>query len=273
MSTNKSNKIKLALTGPPPAPKLFNALQLAYGLCGSWERIIVVGSSSNDGRYQHLGAYSTLGIAKDATPQRYTELLNISASCGKDVVIFSSLSDEWQYGVSHHLNTSYYEDVLKSHRMLFHVMRHAPVHVIACIETRNVFLQKDEKGKRRLSTEQIIQQPGIEKQFTTVLRMDKRGYAGVAKDGAKVFDVEQRFKISLHHGARLHDWCRGGDPVISLELQHRIDCCSTLSELYQLLFELDADDLDVLSAFTRKRLEMDEESKEQPLEMIPGGYL
>ncbi|RYZ28644.1 MAG: hypothetical protein EOP49_41300, partial [Sphingobacteriales bacterium] len=200
MSVKRHDKIKLALTGLPSSPKLFTALQLAHGLCGSWERIIVIGSSPRDGQYQHLGGYNTLGVAKEATPQRYMELLNIAASCGKEIVILSSLSDEWQHGVSSHLQSSYYEDVLRSHRTLFHMMKHAPVHVIGCLDTRHTFLQKDEEGKRRLRTEQAIQQPEIEQHFTTVLHLDRRGCACVKKDGTKIFPADETFKLSVHHG-------------------------------------------------------------------------
>ncbi|RYF37895.1 MAG: hypothetical protein EON97_00405 [Chitinophagaceae bacterium] len=273
MSVKRNNKIKLALTGLPSSPKLFTALQLAYGLCGSWERIIVIGSSQRDGQYQHIGGYNTLGIAKDATPQRYMELLNIAASCSKDVVILSSLSDEWQYGVSSHLQSSYYEEVLRSHRTLFHMMKHAPVHVIGLIDTRHTFLQRDAEGKRRLRTEQLIQQQDIGHHFTTVLHLEKRAIAVVHKDGTKVFPADEPFKLSVHYGALLSDWCRSGEPVIAREIQTRIDQCSSLSELYQLLFDMDIDNPDVIAAFTRRRLEIDETLKEPTLELIPGGAL
>ena len=79
----KPNKIKLALIGERlSSPTLFTALQVAFGLCGKWEKIIVIGSSDNDGRYQHVGNYGTLFIPSDATPQRYMDLLNIIGACG-----------------------------------------------------------------------------------------------------------------------------------------------------------------------------------------------
>ncbi|NTS42744.1 hypothetical protein HRG84_17730 [Flavisolibacter sp. BT320] len=269
----KTNKMKLALTGPTTSPKLFTALQLAYGLTGDWRRIIVIGSSSNIGQYQHLGGYNTLGIAKDATPSRYRELTDIATSCGKDVVILSNLTDEWQYGVLQHVNSSYYADALCSHRTLLLALKHAPVHVIGCIDTRTTFLQKDGEGRHKLRQEQPIQQQDFATHFTTVLNLDKRGGARVEKDGTGIFQKDEPFKVGLHHGALLSDWCRGGDPVISLELQHRIDRCTSLSELYQILFETDVDDADVMTAFTRRRLQLDEERKKATFEIVPGALL
>jgi hypothetical protein len=265
-----TNKIKIAIEGSLSTPKLFTALQLAHGLTGAWERIIVIGSTSRDGQYQHIGGYSTLHVASDATPQRYTELLNIAASC-KDAVILSGLSNEWQHGVSAHLQGSYYEDVLRAHRTFFHMLRHAPVHVIALVDTRTTFLQRDSRGRRKLRQERVIQQPGISQHFATVLRINSSGNARVEKDATKTLPTDEQFKVSLHHGALLSEWCRRGDPVISRELQERIDQCSSLGELYQLLFTMDVDDTDVITAFTRRRLQLDGDHKEHTMEIVPGG--
>jgi hypothetical protein len=269
------NKIKLALTGMSSAPKLFNALQLAYGLAGRWERIIVIGSSRQDALYQHLGAYSTLTVAKDATPQRYSDLLNLCAGCHKDVIIFSSLSEEWHSGVAYHASSSYYEDVLIAHRDLLLLMRHAPVHIISCIHTRKVFLPKDETtGKRKLNfSEQLIQQSGIEKNFSVVLHIDKHGATKVEKDETGIFDKERRVKLNVHHGCILHDWCSSDESQVLIEIQRRIDRCSTLEELYRLLFDLDLDDAAIISAFTRRRLELSPDDGTPKLEPIQGGLL
>ena len=88
-----------------------------------------------------------------------------------------------------------------------------------------------------------------------------------------MFPADERFKLSVHHGALLSDWCRSGEPVIAKETQKRINECSTISELYQLLFDLDIDDVDVITAFTRRRLEIDETLKEPTLEVVHGGAL
>lgn len=268
--------IKLALTGLSSAPKLFSALQLAYGLAGKWERIIVVGSSRTDAAYQHLGNYGTLTVARDATPARYTELLNLCVESHKDVVIFTSLSDEWQLGVGYHANTSYHEDVLRAHRTFLQTIRNAPVHIIACLDTRKVFLPKDLRGRRTLNVaEQVIQQPGIEGEFMTVLHLDKKGLARVQRDDTDVFDREQRIALNVLHGCVLLDWCHSSESIESLEIQQRIDRCTTLDELYRLLFLLDVDDANLIAAFTKRRLELDsDQSRDVPtLLPIEGGLL
>ncbi len=119
----------------------------------------------------------------------------------------------------------------------------------------------------------MAQQPDIADHFTTVLHLDKRGSCRVQKDSTKVLPTDVPFKLSLHHGALLANWCRSGEPVISWELQQQIDNCSSLAELYQLLFETDIENVDVITAFTRRRLQLDEERKEPVLELVPGGLL
>jgi len=270
----RSNKINLLLTGHISSPKLFNALQIAQGLCGGrWQRIVVIGSSALDNRFQHLGDYCTLHVAADASPQRYMQAVNIAASCA-DVVILSSLSHEWTFGVQQHLSVSYFEDLLRSHRMLFHQLRHAPVHIIACVDTRVSFLQRDENGRRKLHMETIVQQPEIDQQFSIHLHLDKRGCAYVKKDATKVLQSGgEQIKLTADHGAGLFAWSRSGESDVSHELQEQIDNCDTLAQLYQLLFNLDAEDPTVLSAFTKRKIQLDLDHKEPVMTVIPGGLL
>lgn len=281
MNTPKRKKMKLALMGNTSSPKLFHALQIAYGLCGSWEKIIVVGSSYKDTQYQHMGAYNTVFIPRDATPQRYTELLNICGGCNKEVIIFSTLSEEWTEGVCRHLSASYYEEVLKAHRFFFHIMRHFPRHVIACIDTRKKLSCQDKEGKMKLNIiSQHIQQEGIERDFTTVLQIDKKGQASVVKDLTETLPDNGSFKVTPQVGAMLQDWCYEGKPLVPKELQQKIDNCNTLSELYQLLFDLDIEDEELFAAFTARRIQLNghgdtSEALHHPalnLDMIPGGY-
>jgi hypothetical protein len=253
---HKRNKIRLALVGSPSAPKLFNALQIAQGITGDWNKIIVIGSSSKDIRYQHIGSYNTLSIPIDATPQRYSDLLNLCAGCNKEVIIFSTLSEEWK-SVTQHLNSSYYQEVLKAHRHLFNSIRHSPVNVIACVDSKKKFSCTDTKGNTRLNfRDQHIQCQSFERNFNIVLRVSKRGTAEVGKDLSNVLPLDS-FKISAQIGAMLHDYCYRGNSVISPELQHRINACCSLSELYQLLFDLDIEEEELFQAFAKRRLELE----------------
>lgn len=270
--TSKPNKCKIALIAErSSSPTLFTALQIAYGLCGKWERIIVIGSSDNDCRYQHVGHYSTLYIPHDSTPQRYMDLLNIVGACGKDVIILSSLSDEWKCGVTKHLSSSLYEEILKSHNTFMSVIRHYPHHIIGCIETERTFIKMNTEGvpKIHLSRE-TVQQPTFEKSFTSVLRIDKKGKAELVKDLSQTLPT-QSFYPTYQMGAMLQDWCHDGKSYVPEDLQKKINECNTLGELYQLLFEMDIDDIELLEAFTRRRLELQETKDDVKMEVVAGG--
>lgn len=182
MLKTKRQKMKLALFGIPSSPKLFNSLQIAYGLCGSWDRIIVLGSSPKDVQYQHMGPYNTLLIPSDAPPRRYTELLNLCGSCNKEVIVFSTFSEEWIEGVLPHLQASYYEELLRSHRFFLYILRHFPRHVIACVDTKKRLSFRDDDGKPNLQFIQYpIQQESFERECNTILQIDKKGRASVCK--------------------------------------------------------------------------------------------
>lgn len=276
------NKIKLGVVGPYAAPKLFSALQVAYGLCGSWERILVIGSSHKDSQYQHMGPYGTIYIPSDAPPQRYMELLNLAGTCGKDVVIFSSFSQEWEEGVTRHFSSSYYEELLRAHRSLMRTMNQFPLHVIACLDNRKTLSCQDETGSLRLRlASRTIQQEGIERYFTAVLSVEKKGRATLVKDLTGTLPTEDPFALTVQVGAMLQDWCCGGKPVVPKELQQKIDGCVTLRDLYQLLFEVDMDDESLFLAFSRRRMELEDMPEDKIeteyqlsfLQTIPGGLL
>lgn len=273
----RSNKIKLALTGHSTAPKLLTALKLAYGLSRDWNRVISIGCSARDAQFQHLGAYHTLHIDTDATPSRYTELLNLATGCGKDVLILSTLSNEWCRGVQDHLDSSCFQDVLRAHRTLFQWMRHAPVHIICLIDSRTIFLQRDEEGRRKLRQEQLVQQPGVEDHFTSVLHLDRRGNASVRTDVTGTFPTGAPFSITFDSDTLLFDWCRRVEPEDSSRMQERVNACTSIHELHQLLFTVECDDTEALNALTRRRMELEATERvaghEPQLTFVEGGLL
>jgi hypothetical protein len=72
-------------------------------------------------------------------------------------------------------------------------------------------------------------------------------------------------------GAVLQDWCRDGKPYVPEDVQQKINDCNTLAELYQLLFDLDIDDVHLISAFTRRRMELEDCTDRPMLEPVEGG--
>jgi len=54
---------------------------------------------------------------------------------------------------------------------------------------------------------QTVQQPGIEKNFSIVLKIDKKGKAQAIKDVSKTLPTEHSFYPSYQMGAMLQDFC------------------------------------------------------------------
>jgi hypothetical protein len=272
-SSNKLNKVMVALTGPTSSPKLFSALQIGFGLTGSYKKILVISTSYKAFQYQHMGDYSVLTLPRDSTPNKYLELLALVAACGKEVVIISNLSDEWTEGVSNHLQSSFYEEVLRSHRELFNQLRQLPFHVVGCIDsTKKISFKDDNNGRHRLMVGQkLIQQPKIERYFNTVLRVDKRGCALAVKDTTMMMPSEKTIKVTPQIGAALSDFCKEGRSVIPKGLQEMIDSCQSLGDLYELLFDLDVDDVNLLTAFTKRRLELETSDDRKMIAQTIGG--
>src|SRR5258705_13405542 len=93
----KKAKIKVGLQGSSGSGKSYSALLLAYGLCGSWGKIIVIDSENNSAHlYSHLGAYKVLGISSPFSPEKYMEAIDLAVSSGFEVVIIDSISHEWE---------------------------------------------------------------------------------------------------------------------------------------------------------------------------------
>lgn len=270
---NKLYKVMAALSGPTSSPKLFNALQISFGLCGSWEKILVISTSYKASQYQHLGGYSVLTLSKDSTPQKYLDLLTLVAACGKEVVILSNISDEWREGVVSNMDSPFYEEALRTHRELFNLLRQLPFHVIACVDTKKkLSFREGNNGNHKLSVgHELIQQQGIERYFNTVLQIDKRGCALAVKDMTQMIPSEKRVKVTPQIGAALLDFCREGNSVVPKGLQEMIDSCQSLGDLYELLFDLDIDDMNLLTSFTKRRLELEGNNGRVEMEAIAGG--
>ena len=273
-SSNKLNKVMVALTGPTSSPKLFSALQIGFGLTGSYKKILVISTSYKAFQYQHMGDYSVLTLPRDSTPQKYLDLLNLVAACGKELVILSNFSDEWSDGVLSHLQSSFYEEALRSHRELFNLLRQLPIHVVACIDSsKKLSFNEDHNGKRRLGMNQkLIQQQGIERYFNTVLQIDKRGCALAVKDMTQMIPSEKTVKVTPQIGAALLDFCKEERSIVPKGLQEMIDGCQSLGDLYELLFDLDVDDVHLLTAFTKRRLQLQDTSDCKELQETTGGF-
>jgi hypothetical protein len=146
--------------------------------------------------------------------------------------------------------------------------------VIGCIDTtKKLSFKDDNDGKHKVTVNQkLIQQQGIERYFNTVLQIDKRGRALAMKDMTQMIPSEKTIKVTPQIGAALQDWCKEGTSVVPKGLQEMIDGCQSLGDLYELLFDLDVDDVNLFTAFTKRRLQLEGNIGGVELQAIIGGH-
>ncbi|RYE52680.1 MAG: hypothetical protein EOP48_15970 [Sphingobacteriales bacterium] len=258
MTTTIKRKARVALVGGANSPKLYAALQIAFGLTGNYQRIIVIDSTGKADRYSILGDYHVCEIHPQSTPDRYSSLLNIVQGTPHDAVILD-LTSEWR-SVTAQVNEYNYQQVLRSHRTFMQQLKFSCTHIIALVDSERKLAYRDKGGNCKLHFEnRIVQMEGVENFFTTVLRLDRKGYATTEKDLTGMLPKDKQFKPDALSGAVLHDWCSKGRTVVPEELQKKIDACTSLGELYNLLFSSEVTDAEMVSAFTQKRIDLEAE--------------
>jgi hypothetical protein len=102
-ASRKKAKIKMALQGPSGSGKTKSALLIAYGLCGSWEKIGVIDTENRSADlYADIGPYNVLPLSPPFTPERYIEALWICIKAELQVIIIDSTSHERDHLLDYH---------------------------------------------------------------------------------------------------------------------------------------------------------------------------
>lgn len=260
LATRKKTKVRLALSGLSGTGKTYSALLLAYGLCGDWSRIAVIDTEDESASLcRFFGAYHTIQIAAPFTPAKYEEAILLCEEAGMEVIIIDSLTPEWsgEGGVADQLKSSGYEEALRNHRIVLANISQSTAHVICTLRGKRRIVAEETNGKRHpMLLEVPDQQEGIEYAFTTVLRLDSKHRAHVIKDRSGVLHGKEPFPVEVEVGGWLQRWCGQETKVVPEELQRRIDECLTMEQLYQLLMSDEASEVEYVSAFTKRRLEL-----------------
>ena len=90
-------KIKLGFAGPAGSGKTMSALFTAYGLCGDWNKVLLIDSENGSGElYSNLGDYNVISLQPPFTPESYIEAIHAAESAGMEVIIIDSVSHEWE---------------------------------------------------------------------------------------------------------------------------------------------------------------------------------
>jgi len=236
----KQAKIRLGLQGPSGSGKSYSALQIAFGLCNSWDKIVVIDSESNSAHlYSDLGNYRVVSIAKPFSPEKYVQALELCESQGFEVIIIDSISHEWegQGGIldihSNMVGNSFtnWSKVTPRHNSFIQSLLASPAHVIATVRTKTDYVLSEKNGKtvpEKVGLKGITKE-GLDYEFTLVLDIDIKHMAISSKDRTGIFMDQPPFIPSEKTGTRIRKWCEKSQT--EAEVLKRIQSAHTEEEI------------------------------------------
>jgi hypothetical protein len=246
-----STFLRLGITGASGSGRTLGALRTAFGLCGNWAKVAVIDTNYRAATlYSSEGAFNTVGLSYPFSPEQLLNALILCEEAQMEVIIIDTISDEWsgfggtldQYYLSKEDLAGKWSSIMNMHQEFLRALFESPTHII-------VTLRKDKSGM-------IIQSDGFSDHLHVLLEL-KDFQAHVLKDKTSLFQDQDPHSLNALVGARLSHWCGRGTITVPKDLQERINGCASLQELFSLLFQEDIEDVELIHAFTRRRLELE----------------
>lgn len=243
-------KIKMALQGPSGSGKTMGALLIAYGLCESWNKIVVIDTENHSANlYAHLGPYNVLNIGVPFTPEKYMDAIKLCESSGMEVIILDSLSHEWEGsgGIldihSSMAGNSFtnWGKLTPRHNAFVQTILQSPCHIIGTVRSKQDYVLNEKNGK--MVPEKVglkgVTRDGMDYEFTLVFDVDVKHFASASKDRTGLFAGKPEFRITPATGMLIADWCSAEGEVSSSGTEERqmasqISSCNTMEQLISL---------------------------------------
>jgi len=263
----KHAKIKMCLQGPSGSGKTYSALLIAYGLCGSWEKIVVIDSENGSAHlYSDFGEYRVIHLGTPFTPERYIEAITMIEEAGDfEVIVVDSISHEWETILQEHskmAGNSYanWAKFKPRHNAFIQKMLQTNIHLIATMRTKQDYVLTEKNGK--MVPEKVglkaNQRDDTDYEFTLSFNLDISHYAKVTKDRTSIFSYKPPFVIDVNVGRIIKDWCETGTSI--KEVKQQIKDCMNLKELREIykkyhIFKEPLNDLFMLRSKQLKELQ------------------
>lgn len=221
-------KLRVGLFGPSGSGKTMSALKMAYGLCGSWQKVCVIDTENNSAHlYSHLGDYSVIAISAPYTPERYIEAIQAADNAGFGVIIIDSITHEWagEGGIleiadslSKDARSSFtvWSKLTPRHNKFIETILKANAHVICCGRSKQDYAlnQTEKNGKVVNVPEKIglkaVTREGFDYEMTVAFDLLISHYANSTKDRTGIFQDKPEHVISDETGRKLKEWNDGG---------------------------------------------------------------
>jgi hypothetical protein len=213
-------KARIVLQGAAGSGKSYSALLLAYGLCENYKHVAVIETCHRAiAHYQFFGEFQTVHIQAPYHSEKFLDALEQCAASGAEVIILDTLSSEWNGPGGTHEQLTNGEDVLHYHEALLDAIQQCPAHIIATLQTTEMYDVVTTKGKRGVEKLGLapLQQDGIHYHFDTVLALDSYHRAKCLKDCTSFFEEHSGKLITEDLAALFPKWLnKGVSPLHSL---------------------------------------------------------
>ena len=228
------SKARIAVTGPSGAGKTLSALYLAYGLTGDWQKVALIDTEHERGRFYadrsdlQTGAFLYAALTPPYSPEKYIDYVRSAAqTVGENgVVIVDSFSHAWdnEGGVldikseiaKRQGKNDYtaWDEAGKIQNALVNALLSVPCHTIITMRTKMAYaMEINDKGKTVPVKIGLapVQRDSVEYEFDICLQINREHIACASKD--TTFFDSWRGIITPELGQQLNEFlCQGEEP-------------------------------------------------------------
>ncbi len=267
-ASKKKAKIKMALQGPSGAGKTKSALLIAYGICGSWDKIAVIDTENHSADlYADMGNYNVVPLAAPFTPERYILAIDLCLAAGIEVIILDSISHEWEgsggildihSGMIGNSFTNWSKLTPRHNSFVQHLLQ-CDAHVIGTIRAKQEYVLSEKNGKQVPEKVGLkgITRDGMDYEFTVVLDINQKHQATASKDRTGLFMDKPEFIPTVDTGSQVLRWCNTGTeaaaPVAVEDVIQAIHECTTIAELSAMYYQFPSYQESLKQDFSKKK--------------------
>lgn len=199
------SKARIALTGPSGAGKTLSALYIAYGLAGDWNKVALIDTEHERGRFYadrsdlETGTFLYASLTPPYSPQRYVDFVkSASEAVGEDgCVIVDSFSQAWDNDggvldiksqIAQRSNKNDYtawDEAGKIQNQLVNTILSVPCHTIITMRAKMAYaMEQNEKGKMQPVKIGLapVQRENTEYEFDICFNIARNHIACISKD-------------------------------------------------------------------------------------------
>lgn len=219
-ATRQQAKLRIWLSGPSGSWKTYSALQIAYWLCGDWQKIALIDTENWSGElYSHLWDYNVLTLTAPFSPERYIEAIKTCENAGIEVIIIDSITHEWDWPggiieISNNMQGNSFTNWWKltpRHNAFINAILQSTCHILTTVRRKQEYaINKDEKTWKstveKLWLKEITRE-WFEYELTINFDIDRENHLATAsKDRTWLFEWRDFFLLTKEVWNEIREW-------------------------------------------------------------------